>query len=103
MRIRTRTPNISTDPGVQEAIWLERNLTNDYNSTSDDGFVAFARARGLRDATVLNNVLGCNCLPESEVGRQMVAQCWSGASTDLPHSPVRDLWPAAARSSPHRS
>ena len=100
MRIRTRTADIATDEGVNESVWLERNLTNGYNNTPDDGFVAFALGRlkiAPPTAALLNNYLGCNCLPESAVGKQMALECWSGnASADLPHSPVRDLWPSSS-------
>ena len=91
MRIWTRTP-IGGDAGVQESVWVESNLTDNYKGGADDGFARFARRRGIAHVAMLNNNLGCNCLRNSSVGRQMAASCWTGTATDLPHSPVRDWW-----------
>ena len=95
MRIWTRSA-IGSDAGVKESVWLEGNLTNHYKGGPDDGFVAFAAQHGIDDVDILNNNLGCNCLSTSTVGHQMASECWSGKPSDLPHSPVRDVWPAKA-------
>ena len=56
----------------------------------------FGFMQGIDDVDILNNNLGCNCLSTSTVGHQMASECWSGKPSDLPHSPVRDVWPAKA-------
>ena len=92
MHIWTRSA-IASDAGIKESEWLEGNLTNNYQGGPHDGFVSFAAKHGIDDVDILNNNLGCNCLATSSVGRQMASECWSGKQSDLPHSPVRDLWP----------
>ena len=95
MHIWTRSA-IESDAGVKESVWLEGNLTNNYTGGPDDIFVTFGAKHGIDDVNILNNNLGCNCLPTSTVGHQMASECWSGKRSDLPHSPVRDIWPPKA-------
>ena len=92
MHIWTKTSPITLDLGTLESIHVEEILTNNY--TNNTGFVAWAKQRGISDFGwgVLNNSLGCNCLSDSTVGREMAARCWAGTPTDIPHSPVRDWW-----------
>jgi hypothetical protein len=94
MHIYSRTP-IPHDAGVLESIAVETKLTCNYTTTPSScstGFPAFAKTHGINDVTILNNNLGCNCLGWSNVGKQMAQACWSGAASDIPHSPVRDWW-----------
>lgn len=92
--IYTRTP-IATDEGVRESIAVEDMLTCNYTmtpSTCTTGFPKFAASHGFDDVPILNNNLGCNCLSNSTAGQEMQKYCWTGAATDVPHSPVRDWW-----------
>merc|ERR1712039_618308 len=84
MHIYTRE-SIYTDPGIKESEAVEANLTS-------GGFIQFARKHGIGDAHMLNNSLGCNCLPTSSVGKNLSSVCWSGKPSDIAHSPVRDWW-----------
>lgn len=81
LRVWTRV-RIDKDPGVQESMWVENNLTT-------GGFDEFAAAHHFGDLSVLNNSLACNCFANSSVGQSMKGLC--PALTN--HSPVRDWWP----------
>eukprot|EP00812_Abedinium_dasypus_P010231 NODE_3861_length_735_cov_180.044118.p1 GENE.NODE_3861_length_735_cov_180.044118~~NODE_3861_length_735_cov_180.044118.p1 ORF type:complete len:206 (-),score=16.21 NODE_3861_length_735_cov_180.044118:101-673(-) len=79
----TRTADIATDPGIQESMATEHNLT----SGSPNGFQVFAAQHNIGDMDVLNNELGCNCLPDSQTGQEVRQWCLTRK-----HSPVRDWW-----------
>jgi len=95
MHIYTRTSPIQNDAGTQEAVGVEGKLTCNYTTTPAScitGFPAFAQKHHIDDVSILNNNLGCNCLGQSTVGKQMAGVCWSGTAGDVAHSPVRDWW-----------
>ena len=94
MHIYTKAP-IENDAGMQECETAERRLTCNYTATPEKcttGFMAFADSHSIRDVSILNNNLGCNCLSWSTAAPDYAAMCWSVASSNAPHSPVRDWW-----------
>jgi len=80
MRIWTRTA-IDTDAGIQRAQTVEEQLFS-------GGAEALARLYHLDPLLV--NEAGCNCLPQSSVGRSSAARCAELGPAG--RSPVRDFW-----------